>query len=899
LNQYPNGLVKGANTYQQILEAEDGLLDSFFKDKGSYIITTRGNDGEASYEFSVPEAGDYQVEFKAKASKSNTAELDVSINGSNTETLNFYNSGEGSFAWKADVYVTNLAAGSHTLLLEGNDKNLQIDQIRITSDVQAGPGNPTNPTNPTGPVNPGDPIGPTPGVDRENLLNNVVGFGQGTTGGRGGSVCMVTNLQSSGSGSLKGCAENQRTWVMFDVSGTITLSSPLSVANDVTIDGRGADITVTGRGINVSNRNNVIIHNIKVKDVDDDALKVYNSNNVWIDHVTLEDAGDGLLDITAQSYNVTVSWSHFRDHNKTMLIGANNSHVEDEVITVTLHHNLFENTVRRNPFLRFGSVHMYNNVLRNWGEGAGGGDAVNSTYGSQILLENNVFVAGNNKVGVRNIIPKWAVVPGYVNAVGNLALNGADVQSFSADNVFTASNLYSYTLAVANQNLITAVDQYVGWQATEPPQDIGTDPGVTPTPNPDPTPEPEPTPNPDPTPDPDPEPEPTPNPDPTPDPEPEPTPNPDPTPDPEPTPISNFDAGDQVQSMSNLNVRNPYGLSGAVAGTQNIGSIGTVLDVSPQSADAYVWVLIDFVSGGDGWVADEFLTEYTVPTPDPDPTPIPDPVTDPLPTPIKDASGALIIEAEWGEVIAPMNIGGNYISSETERTGSAEYIINVTESGKIIIELSAHSKDEDSDLVYLSIDGERKKKLKLYESEESDGFVWKEDDYDRDLNPGEYTILIEAYDSDLKIDAIRITADEDQALPEYIGNTIVVPTNPPVVDEPNPDLDTPLVSNEVETTDVLNVRATANGDVIGQQPKGAEGLASEVQTTIGAYTWVYVDFETGTDGYVANDFLIAENIVTPSPDISVRAALIAQIQSLLLMLDDLRAQLAAMQEDNS
>src|SRR5688572_5599981 len=70
---------------------------------------------------------------------------------------------------------------------------------------------------------------------REGLINNVVGFGRNTTGGAGGTLCRVTNLNNSGTGSLRACAEaTGPQWIVFDVSGTITLSSEIYIKSNKT-----------------------------------------------------------------------------------------------------------------------------------------------------------------------------------------------------------------------------------------------------------------------------------------------------------------------------------------------------------------------------------------------------------------------------------------------------------------------------------------------------------------------------------------------------------------------------------------------------------------------------------------------------------------------------------------
>lgn len=312
------------------------------------------------------------------------------------------------------------------------------------------------------------------------------GYGANTTGGLDGDVYMVTTLNDSGPGSLRFAAEDttgKPTWITFDPAirgGTITLATPLRIGANKTIDGRGSGITIANRGLEIGanyGSSNVIVSHIAVRNVTDkeqDNISIYGAGvkNVWIHRVSLSGQGsDGLLDITNGATDITVDSSRFTDHDAVMIInsypsGADIAHAldfydRDKEARVTLHHNVFLGTTQRHPRSVFGKIHMYNNVLKDWGSYGMG-----SSFRAQTLAEGNIFES-SGPYGTSAMLAQVGAdpEPGFINARDNLFVGNAVGSSSGAESVFSPP--YQYRCELASSALESRLIQSAGVEGSD------------------------------------------------------------------------------------------------------------------------------------------------------------------------------------------------------------------------------------------------------------------------------------------------------------------------------------------------------------------------------------------------------------------------------------------------
>ncbi|MGJ5643135.1 hypothetical protein I3217_13530, partial [Formosa sp. S-31] len=192
------------------------------------------------------------------------------------------------------------------------------------------------------------------------------GAGAYTSGGRGGLVVHVTNLNDSGTGSLRSALTDYsvpRT-IVFDVSGVIKLSSRLTLGSssgkNITIAGQTAPeggITIDGSKVHFSGVSNIIVRHIRFKggiDYGDDSFSaVSNMTNLIFDHCSFAFGADE----TASWYsteagstvnNITVQRSLFAESKNGSIFGGESGTVTN-VGNISILNNLWYNGSHRFP----------------------------------------------------------------------------------------------------------------------------------------------------------------------------------------------------------------------------------------------------------------------------------------------------------------------------------------------------------------------------------------------------------------------------------------------------------------------------------------------------------------------------------------------------------------------
>ncbi|MFI5309385.1 MAG: polysaccharide lyase family 1 protein [Polyangiales bacterium] len=292
-----------------------------------------------------------------------------------------------------------------------------------------------------------------------------------TTGGEGGPTVSVNTLSA-----LQDAVKSTDKRVI-EISGTI--KGDISIGSNKTLKGCSGARVQGHIGLNKSQ--NVIIRNLTVvgynctDNTSDcsagaDAITVQGaSHHLWFDHDDISDGSDGNLDLTHATDFVTISFTKFHysgrrtdpagaagGHQFSNLIGHSDSNASEDTghLRITFHHDWWaDNVVERMPRVRFGQVHLFDNLYT-----ASGNDyCIGVGYGANILAENNVFVGVKTPIDTTTYSNSASVI----HSAGNVytSTSGAAPADLSAGNVFKPP--YTYALE-ATSALQTSIETAAG-----------------------------------------------------------------------------------------------------------------------------------------------------------------------------------------------------------------------------------------------------------------------------------------------------------------------------------------------------------------------------------------------------------------------------------------------------
>ena len=340
---------------------------------------------------------------------------------------------------------------------------------------------------------------PTP-IQAQNApaFPGAEGFGRYTTGGRGGKVIHVTNLNDSGTGSLRWALSQSGTkTIVFDVSGYIDLKSQLNVSSNTTIAGQtapGDGITLRYYTLYFGKSDNVIVRFIRsrrsqVKDVNDgaDATWGRNRKNIILDHCSFSWSIDEVAsfydnkDFTMQWCNITEALANAGHgkgaHSYGGIWGGKNA---------SFHHNFIAHVQNRAP--RFNGARynwggydktLYENsiqservdfrncVMYNWGSGNG---CYGGPGGGYVNMVNNYYKAGpgtGNKDRVTQVSVSNASnggdnpFPGYASRYyinGNYVTAASNPENYDWKGVIYDSGLFD----INGEKYIADANHYYG-----------------------------------------------------------------------------------------------------------------------------------------------------------------------------------------------------------------------------------------------------------------------------------------------------------------------------------------------------------------------------------------------------------------------------------------------------
>lgn len=254
------------------------------------------------------------------------------------------------------------------------------------------------------------------------------GHGRYVTGGRGGVVKHVTNLNDKGTGSFRDAVSgSSKKIVVFDVAGVIPLSSDLTIGANTTIMGQTAPYPgITLRYKTLRCANNIIVRYIRIRRGQEhtttdsefdggDAIWDRQKTGMIFDHCSLSWSTDEVASFYDNN-NFTMQWCTIAE-SLTNAGHSKGAHGYGGIWggkLASFHHNLIAHVTNRGPRFngaRYGWTGYTNNKLYNTYKWANPAQAENVDFrncimynaqgtcyggpgGGQINIVNNYYKAG-------------------------------------------------------------------------------------------------------------------------------------------------------------------------------------------------------------------------------------------------------------------------------------------------------------------------------------------------------------------------------------------------------------------------------------------------------------------------------------------------------------------------
>ena len=300
------------------------------------------------------------------------------------------------------------------------------------------------------------------------------GFGENVIGGLGGEVVTATTGTEIHKAICDRAADDTPLIIMVD--GTITPGNTLKQSgscntadglielkeiSNVSLIGVGTNGVLDQIGVHIRASSNIIVQNLTIKNVrksntdtpsnGGDAIGMESDvNNIWIDHnlifgsTTEGEEHDGLIDLKANTTDVTISYNHLHTSGRGGLVCSNDDG-DDGSTRITWHHNWYQNLNSRTHLVREAHGHFFNNYYSQILS-----TGINCRNGASLLIEGNYFTDCRNPLGTFFYLENPGTYEVHDNFFdSNVVWEAASDQSPAGPDVQSTGSVsvpYSYTL---------------------------------------------------------------------------------------------------------------------------------------------------------------------------------------------------------------------------------------------------------------------------------------------------------------------------------------------------------------------------------------------------------------------------------------------------------------------